>query len=370
MTDAPQTLLQRILASKPFASADSLKRILQYLCDCATASPDVQPKEYEIAVQVLGRPASFDPKVDPIVRVSIASIRERLQRYFETEGAAEEWRLAIPKGQYRPSFTKVATTAASVPSSSPALDAFWQPYLTGAHENLLIFTELLFFRNEAGNFLRNVFVNDLRDGKQQMQERFDCVNFDEYEPSFHFVSAGEMHCLLGLVRMFGGMGARLETKNSRFSSWNALRHTNLILLGSSRTNNFLDSLQGGNHFVITADHIANLAPTAGEEPFYRGHRYTDGKLEKVTEYAVVTRRPSLTPGCAVTLITANHGRAIEGAGDFLTAENQVQSLLDAMQLPAATPLPAHFQVLLRVDMIDFDEEVVEVRYVAHHVMQA
>ena len=165
--------------------------------------PGAQPKEYEIAVRALGRPESFDPKIDPIVRVSIASIRERLQRYFETEGAAEEWRLAIPKGQYRPSFTKVTTTAASVPSSSPALDAFWQPYLTGAHENLLIFTELLFFRNEAGNFLRNVFVNDLRDGKQQMQERFDCVNFDEYEPSFHFVSAGEMHCLLGLVRMFG-----------------------------------------------------------------------------------------------------------------------------------------------------------------------
>ena len=90
MTDARQVLLQRILASKPFASADSLKHILQYLCECAAASPDVQPKEYEIAVQALGRTDSFDPKIDPIVRVSIASIRERLQRYFETEGTAEE----------------------------------------------------------------------------------------------------------------------------------------------------------------------------------------------------------------------------------------------------------------------------------------
>jgi hypothetical protein len=371
MDEAQRTLLKRILASRQFSSADSLRRILQYLCERAWESPEAHPKEYDIAVNALGRPPSFDPKIDPIVRVSIASVRERLHAFYEGEGRHEPLRLTIPKGQYRAVFARGAATlsAEGAEARSPALETFWRPYLTGRRENILIFTELLFFRNDAGNFVRNIFVNDLRGGAEEMKARLAGEDFDGYKPTFHFVSAGEMHCLLALVRAFAALGVKLETKNSRFSSWNLLRQANLILLGSSRTNSFLDSLQGGNNFVITADRIENTRPLTGEEAAYRGSRFTDGKLDKLTEYAVVTRRPSLTPGCAVTTITANHGRAIEGAGDFLTTENQVQSLLAHMNLGRDVAMPDHFQVVLRVDMIDFDEEVVEVEYVTHRVIE-
>lgn len=364
MADAQQQLLHRLFASRHFAHAESLRRVLQYLCDHLNDRDP--PREYDIAVTALGRPASFDPKTDPIVRVDIAQIRERLQAYFAVEGARERLRLTIPKGQYRPLIFEAGSPASPPRTESPALQQLWSPYLGTDAETAVVFSEMLFLRNDAGTFIRNIYVNDLGSARQQLQDRTG-LDVSAFKPSYHFVSAGEVHALLAISRMFMNHGAQFETRNARFSSWNVLGQSNLILLGSSRTNSFLDSLQSGEDLVITASHIENRDPRPGEESMYGGARRVDGKLDKVTEYAVVTRRPGLTPGTAITSIAANHGRAIEGAADMLSNEARVQALLAGLRIDTPGAVPDRFQLLLRVDMIDFDDEVVEVSCVAHRL---
>src|SRR5687767_15493477 len=127
----------------------------------------------------------------------------------------------------------------------------------------------------------------------------------------------------------------------------------------------MDTMQGPKGFVLTASTIENAQPRPGEATPYTGTRYLDGKLPRFTEYAVVTRRPGLVPGSAVTIIASNHGRALQGAGDLLTIEPQVQALLEAMGLGPSDPVPERFQALFKVEMIDLDDEVVSVSYVAH-----
>lgn len=367
MREAEQDLLARILASKPFANASSLKRVLKYLCD-QTHNPESSPlQEYSIALDALGRPPDFDPKLDPIVRVDVAQIRRRLQTYFDTEGRHERLRLAIPKGQYRVAFTERDAAEAERPGEAPdatALERFWRPYLDRCQDNVLMITELLFFRDSKGNFVRNIYVNDLSSARTALAAKVPDLILEGFQPSYHFVSAGEVHCMLALVNAFSSMGVPLDCRNSRFSSWNTLRDTNVIVLGSSRTNSFLDSLQGGEDFVITAERIENRAPQAGEREFYCGTRFLDGNLETVTEYAVVTRRRGLVPSGAITTIAGNHGRAIEGAGMFLTDETQLQELLASRDIVAGERLPDHFQLLLAIDLVDYDEEVVRVSTVA------
>jgi hypothetical protein len=190
-----------------------------------------------------------------------------------------------------------------------------------------------------------------------------CFELEAFHPTFHFVSAGEVHCMLALTRMFERIGVQCETKNSRFLAWNLLRESNLILIGSSRTNIFIDSFQGENVFLLGPDRILNLAPQAGEEEVYMGFRTKDGKLDKTTEYALITRRPGVTAECVVTSIAANHGRAIEGAGDFVTNPSQLRLLVQKLDPDNQGKLPSHFQVLLRVEMLDFDEEVTHVEVV-------
>lgn len=361
------------MESPHFAQASSLKRTLAYLCERPDENGSDLPKEYEIAVQALSRPASFDPKTDPIVRVNVAAIRQRLQAYFETEGREEALRLEIPKGAYRAVFSALPAGGAAPEIAETTMAArrrFWQPYLSGNAKNMLVYTDVLFFRDDSGNYLRNIYVNDLPGGVEEIRKRAPAKAFHGLKPSYHFTSAGEVQSMLALIWLFARLKAPLEVRNSRFTSWNELRSSNLILLGSSRTNAFLDALQAGNNFVIAADEIRNLEPRQGEEPSYSGQRHMEGKLEKAVEPAVVTRRPGLAPGTVVTMISANHGRGVEGAAQFLTLEGDVAAALESSGLDNAGKLPAHFQWLLRVHMVDFDEEVISVERVGHRIISA
>lgn len=364
---ARQQLLNRILASREFAHAHTLKRILAYLCERA-AEGGKPPKEYDIAVQAMGRPESFDPRTDPIVRVSVASVRDRLLAYFATEGQHEPLRLAVPKGKYLAVFTEAAP-AAETKSIEHALRQFWKPYLAGEAPNVIAYTEPVFFRDDKGHYIRDWYVND-PGAAGRLTSRMKRAGYGTLEPSFHYLSTGEVHCMLSIARLFHETRVPIETRNCRISAWNELRAANLILLGSPRTNAFLDSLQSGGGFVITADRIENRARRPGEKPYYKGRRYLDGKLVRMTEYALVTRRAGLAPGRAVTLIAANHGRAIEGAGHFLTLEDRVESVLRAMGLADAAELPPCFQMLMRVETIDIDDEVAGVQCVAHRVLES
>jgi hypothetical protein len=65
---------------------------------------------------------------------------------------------------------------------------------------------------------------------------------------------------------------------------------------------------------------------------------------------------------------ANHARAMEGAMQFLVNEAKVSNLLSRLEFENDSILPAHFQVVLRVEMVDFDEEVIDVEYVTHRIL--
>lgn len=109
--------LQSILATPAFTRSPRLGRLLAYLCEKTLAGEADQIKEYTIAVDVLDRPASFDPAEDAIARVEVHRLRKRLLEYYEKEGAADELRIVVPNGQYVPTFVP---QAAPRPTEHPA----------------------------------------------------------------------------------------------------------------------------------------------------------------------------------------------------------------------------------------------------------
>lgn len=359
-----QELVRRLLAHRQFAHAESLRRIVLYLFERSQEEDAGPVREQEIAVRVLGRPENFDAKIDPIVRVSVASIRERLRQYFENDGRSEHVRLLLPKGQYRIQFEAVPAEEIGRPTTVSRAK-FWSPYLTPVNPNLLVFTDLLFFRDDEGNYLRNIYLNDRSAGTEEICTRLNLRPDKKLSPSFHFVSAGEMNCLLSITKAFTELGAALEYRNSRFFAWADARRANLILLGGTRTNPFVRSLQGSLPLVMTPNAIEDRKASAGQPGRWVGMRQQDGELERLVEYALVTRRAGPVAGTTVTMISANHGRAIEGAGAFLTDESHLRGLEEVF---GGDCMPDQFQMLLRVEMLDYDEEVVDVGYVTHRII--
>lgn len=99
-----RTELETVLASGIFHRAPNLALLLTYICSKYFAGASEQIKEYNIAVDALGRPDDFDQKRDSIVRVEAHRLRKRLREYYETDGAGHEVRIEIPAGQYAPQF--------------------------------------------------------------------------------------------------------------------------------------------------------------------------------------------------------------------------------------------------------------------------
>lgn len=96
--------VERITASKGFASAARITKLLRYVVDKTLAGETDQLKEYSVGVEVFDRDSSYDPRIDSIVRVEAGRLRTRLDEYYNGEGAASPIRISLPRGGYVAAF--------------------------------------------------------------------------------------------------------------------------------------------------------------------------------------------------------------------------------------------------------------------------
>ena len=96
--------------------------MLRYVCERTFQGRADDIKEYSIAVEALGRPASFDHTRDAIVRVEAHRLRKRLESYYAGEGADRTLRITLPTGGYVPVFAPVPTVAPPA-TERPAVEA-------------------------------------------------------------------------------------------------------------------------------------------------------------------------------------------------------------------------------------------------------
>lgn len=100
--------LERILADPEFHCAERNKKFLRFIAEEFFAGRTNTLKAYTIAVDVFGRPPSFDASTDPIVRIEATRLRAALIRYYETHAGEHGLEIRLPKGHYAPEFVRVA----------------------------------------------------------------------------------------------------------------------------------------------------------------------------------------------------------------------------------------------------------------------
>jgi TolB-like protein len=92
--------LERILRSSSFEHAGRASDFLRFVVGKSVAGDAKRIKSRTIAMHVFGRPASFDGRSDPLVRVEASRLRQRLAEYYAGEGAGDRVRLELPRGGY------------------------------------------------------------------------------------------------------------------------------------------------------------------------------------------------------------------------------------------------------------------------------
>src|SRR4051794_25072258 len=96
--------LTRILRSALFADAQRMMRFLQFAVEETLGGNASHLKENVIGIHVFDRPPTYDPRIDPIVRVEVRRLRLKLREYYERDGKADQVILELPKGRYSPVF--------------------------------------------------------------------------------------------------------------------------------------------------------------------------------------------------------------------------------------------------------------------------
>ena len=78
--------LDRVLSSPGFSRNDRQSQFLRFLVERHLAGKDSELKESVIAVEVFGRDADYDPKLDAIVRTEAVRLSARLEKYYGGDG--------------------------------------------------------------------------------------------------------------------------------------------------------------------------------------------------------------------------------------------------------------------------------------------
>lgn len=103
--DVVRGALARIVAHPVFAKSIKLQRFLTYVVEETIAGRAARLKAYNIATIALGRPESFDPSQDPIVRVEASRLRRALSAYYASDGVQDPVKIMMNAGSYQPVFS-------------------------------------------------------------------------------------------------------------------------------------------------------------------------------------------------------------------------------------------------------------------------
>ncbi|SFD66920.1 hypothetical protein SAMN05428997_14021 [Bosea sp. CRIB-10] len=96
--------LQTLIATDALRLSERNRRFLSFVVRQTVDGHADRIKAYAIGVDVFGRDDSFDPAIDPIVRIEATRLRSALTAYYDTAGTADRIRITLPRGSYVPTF--------------------------------------------------------------------------------------------------------------------------------------------------------------------------------------------------------------------------------------------------------------------------
>jgi serine/threonine-protein kinase len=96
--------LEKILASRFFFRSERLCRFIRFAASHALKHDGMRLKEYVVGMEVFDRGPTYDPRIDPIVRVEARRLRSKLKAYYAAAGRDDQLLIEVPEGTYAPIF--------------------------------------------------------------------------------------------------------------------------------------------------------------------------------------------------------------------------------------------------------------------------
>lgn len=384
--------VEKLTKSHSLHSSESLCKLLRYLAEHSLDHPGIALKEYQIATEVLGRPAGFDPQSDSTVRVQAGRLRVKLAEYYGQEGIDDPVLVEIPKGSYALTFTlrpqksgsPVVQAAAveppkqkaPVPSSNrgwpiavivlsvllassfitsamllsqrpriqpasaqnapPGLALFWNRFVTSPQQPWVIFSNGSFVgRPETG-------MRYFHSGSDQSTFILD-----------HYTGVGEVLAIHQLDHAFEMLNRPLRVKRGALFSLDDAKNNDLIFVGSPSENLTLLDIPGTEDFVFQRLDsgprkgdlaVINVHPQPGEQKFFVG---TPPNQPTTEDYAIVSLLPGLDPSRSILILAGATTFGTQAAVEYVCREDDLKNLLQRLKVSTPADLKP-FEAVLHV----------------------
>lgn len=378
-------LVQRIVATPAFSRSPLLTRFLLYVCELKAEGRDEEITEHQIGVHALGRPESYSPGEDNIVRNYARILRKRLEEYFAGGGCHEPLRIVIPRGTYVPVFAPNTTAptqegdvlSSPVVSAAPkswsrlgapsiatavvliavavywgmqvraprVYDVFWREILESGRPVHLVTGDsgLVMLQDITGT---EVHLNDYISG--ELEKKFPGFHLDytlregDYgvDRFSNYTSTADLSIAVGVAARAQHYGRPIKVQYARDMHMEDLKSSNVILVGGPHANPWLELFEPESNFRMEiplrrlegmhADQrlFINKHPRAGEQAVYANQAGNESHLT----YALVSFLPSADGAGHIVLLEGENMAGTHAAGDFLLDERGMQPILNKARL--------------------------------------
>lgn len=401
----PALQLERILKSDTFRTSTVLRRLLQFLVEKAVAGEADQLKEYSIGVDAFGKPASYDPRSDAIVRLQAGRLRQKLGEYYRTEGKDDPLVFELPKGRFklhwesradpieqhhdrvtngaapvneaprRSMLTLVlavslvvtavwgvysgvalwrARAVSSKASWTPDLEQLWRPFLSSNRPVVIALADPLFIELQGTDiFFRKISIRRPEDaaGSAELSALRKFLGNPGVEPAYSYMPTGEVMSSFLVAKLLASRKQDIRLTRSSQLPLQEMGDNNVILIGPEMViDPKLPGIQIQPEFAQTPQGIRNLHPRAGEPGFFADER-TGSAPNDGEAYALVSHAPGPLANTIIQTFTSSRTWGRQGAVQAFTDIALARTLVKRLR-NASGEIPRYYQVVVKVKFTD------------------
>lgn len=408
--------VDRILCSEEFRSSEVLRRLLAYLAEKAISGEADQLKEYTIAIDGLGKPASYDPQHNASVRIQAGRLRQKLLQYYQTEGKDDPLIIDLPKGRFKLTCEQreEVTATASVPASetlavavptgvwamassrislravglslglisllaltlgayflgrsegvplrgnasvwTSELETLWGPVVNPDRPLIIVIEDPLFaeVRSSPRVYYRDQSINQWKDlaNSPDVKALTAQQKAVTVQPSRYYTSFGEAEASLLLGKFLGPREKNLSLARASQLSWQQVSDNNIVFVGAQ--NLFFEQLQG-------MPFESQLIPTVegiknvhpkAGEPAMFVDQYSLAPSEEGFTYALVTHLPGPLRRSNILSFTSSRSAGRIAAVQLFTDPGFAREVVAKLKQGSGGRIPRYYQVVLKVKFKD------------------
>src|SRR5712691_514077 len=377
--DPNKIQIQRIISSKAFKTSEVHRNLLNYLAEKSLGGEAQNLKEYTVGLDVFGKPSSYDPRQESVVRMHVGRLRQKLAEYYRTDGLEDPIIVDLPKGGFALTFD---SRPAPAPADGMPLAASSTPTRRKFSTREIALAGLLVAAiGMAGYFALRLssvqkaeksaappgpWTADLQElwAPLLSSDRPLMVTLATGAASSGAASVtgvGTANAAFVLGQFLGQRKHNVFPIRSDVLSMGEIAMADVIFVGPTVGKPQIQAIPPVDAaFTLTPEGVRNLKPEAGEAAFMADSpKVTAGGQETEDSHALISNLPGLYGNGSILYFEGNQIASVMGAVQSMTDPDLAAQLVARLKRSAGV-LPRYYQVVLKVKAMD--ETPVDISY--------